>query len=100
MNTSHDIKRILILDDDSDFRLLLKTRLKKMFSDIELDEFDPVEEGVPAEDFDWDRYDVLLNAGFRYYTKGGPSVTMDYSNRIGREDYDEDTINLNLRWDF
>ena len=55
-----DLRRILILDDDPDFRKLLLTFLGKMFSEVELVEYDPLTRGVPGEDFDWSQYDILL----------------------------------------
>ena len=54
------IRRILILDDDYDYRRLLITHLKKSFPHAELVEYDPVARGVPGDDFDWSAYDVLL----------------------------------------
>lgn len=54
------IRRILILDDDGDFRALLRTWLSKMFAAAELEEYDPVARGAPDESFDWSRYDVLI----------------------------------------
>lgn len=53
-------KRILIFDDDADFRKLLEVRLGKLFPASELEEYDPIASGVPDPDFDWSRYDVLL----------------------------------------
>jgi len=55
-----NLERILILDDDADFRKLLITYLGKMLADVELIEYDPVANGAPGEDFDWSRYDVLI----------------------------------------
>jgi EAL domain-containing protein (putative c-di-GMP-specific phosphodiesterase class I)/FixJ family two-component response regulator len=54
------LKRILIFDDDIDFRKLLLLRLKKMFAGVDLEEYDPIASGVPGEDFNWSGYDVLL----------------------------------------
>ncbi len=60
MNDATGLKRILIFDDDSDFRKLLLVRLGKMFANVALEEYDPVASGVPDINFDWSRYDVLL----------------------------------------
>ncbi|HEY7841562.1 MAG TPA: EAL domain-containing protein, partial [Gammaproteobacteria bacterium] len=54
------LKRILVLDDDADFRALLCNYLGKLFERVEVQEYDPVARGVPGEDFDWSRYDVLI----------------------------------------
>ena len=60
MTDKAGLKRLLILDDDADFRKLLLHYLRKIFSGVEIEEFDPVARGVPGEDFDWSRYDVLV----------------------------------------
>lgn len=60
MTQDSGLKRILILDDDADFRKLLLTFLGKLLPGVELEEYDPVARGVPAETFDWTRYDVLI----------------------------------------
>lgn len=60
MSENTGLKRILLLDDDADFRKLLLLYLRKIFDGIEIDEYDPVARGVPGEDFDWSKYDVLL----------------------------------------
>jgi EAL domain-containing protein (putative c-di-GMP-specific phosphodiesterase class I)/CheY-like chemotaxis protein len=60
MSNATGLKRILIFDDDSDFRKLLLLRLGKMFENVELEEYDPIASGVPDLDFDWSRYDILL----------------------------------------
>jgi EAL domain-containing protein (putative c-di-GMP-specific phosphodiesterase class I)/FixJ family two-component response regulator len=60
MTEATSLKRILIFDDDSDFRKLLLIRLRKMFDGVDLEEYDPIADGVPGEDFNWAGYDVLL----------------------------------------
>lgn len=54
------LQHILLIDDDADFRNLLKTHLGKQFEGVELEEYDPAARGIPGDDFDWSRYDVLL----------------------------------------
>ena len=54
------ITKLLILDDDADFRKLLLTRLGKLLEGVELVEYDPLSRGLPGEEFDWAPYDVLL----------------------------------------
>ncbi|MEX2525045.1 MAG: EAL domain-containing protein [Gammaproteobacteria bacterium] len=54
------LKHILLIDDDADFRNLLKTHLGTQFEGVELEEYDPAARGIPGDDFDWSRYDVLL----------------------------------------
>ena len=47
-----------------------------------------------------DRDDVLFAAGVRYFGSNNISGNLDWTRRLGREDYDEDTFNLSLRVDF
>ncbi len=60
MNKKESLKNILIIDDDQDFRTLLKSLLLKSFPDVEIHEYDPVEKGEPEEGFDWSMFDVLI----------------------------------------
>lgn len=46
-----------------------------------------------------DRTDFLLTGGLRFFSKTGMSGAVELSKRLGREDYSETTVNLNLRWD-
>lgn len=52
--------KILIIDDSSDFRSLLRLLLKSTIFDPEIEEYNPLERGPPPDDFEWSRYDVLL----------------------------------------
>lgn len=60
MDSKPTLQRILILDDDSDYRKLLLTWLGSLFPKVELVEYDPVQQGVPDGSFDWSVFDVLL----------------------------------------
>lgn len=60
MNDDTHLTSIIILDDDPDFRKLLLTILGKKFDGVDLVEYDPLIQGVPGDDFDWSKYDVLL----------------------------------------
>jgi len=60
MTDNRNIKNILILDDDPDYRKLLLIFLHKAFKDTALTEYDPLSRGIPAENFDWSQYDVLI----------------------------------------
>ncbi|MCH9049339.1 MAG: response regulator, partial [Proteobacteria bacterium] len=60
MNKKVDLKSILILDDDVEFRKLLKSLLSEYFQGVEFYEYDPVEKGEPADGFDWSKFDVLI----------------------------------------
>ena len=55
-----DVRSILILDDEKDFRELTKNILKSKFDINSLHEYDPLAQGAPGEEFDWSQYDVLL----------------------------------------
>ena len=60
MKTHTGLKRILIFDDDADFRDLIVIYLGNMFKGVELVEYDVAAQGIPGQDFDWSRYDILL----------------------------------------
>ncbi len=54
------LEKILILDDNSDYRKLIKTFISKLLPSVETIEYDPVFEGAPNDDFNWSEIDVLL----------------------------------------
>jgi len=54
------LEKILILDDNSDYRKLIKTFISKLLPSVEIIEYDPVFEGAPDDDFNWSEFDVLL----------------------------------------
>jgi DNA-binding response OmpR family regulator len=60
MDNTESPRKILIIDDDSDCRKLLIAWLSSQFQNIEFVEYDPLEQGVPDNDFDWSAFDVLL----------------------------------------
>ncbi|MCK5668267.1 MAG: response regulator, partial [Gammaproteobacteria bacterium] len=60
MTKKVSLKSILILDDDQEFRALLKSLLLKSFPDVEIHEYDPIEKGEPEDGFDWSVFDVLI----------------------------------------
>ncbi len=55
-----DLKSVLIIDDDEIFRALLKIFFVKILPDARFDFYDPVQQGAPAGDFDWGKYDLLM----------------------------------------
>lgn len=52
--------KILIIDDSSDFRALLRLYLNKELKDVEVVEYDFDKLGKPADDFQWSLYDILF----------------------------------------
>lgn len=60
MSDARHLKSVLILDDDADFRKLLITILGKRLEGVTVTEYDPVEQGIPDDNFNWSKYDVLL----------------------------------------
>ena len=52
--------KILIIDDSSDFRALLRLYLSKELKGVEIVEYDFDNLGKPADNFDWSEYDVLF----------------------------------------
>ncbi|MGB1800926.1 MAG: response regulator, partial [Gammaproteobacteria bacterium] len=55
-----NLEKILIIDDNSDYRKLIKTFISKLLPGAEVIEYDPVFEGVPDDSFNWSDIDVLL----------------------------------------
>ncbi len=47
-----------------------------------------------------DTNDFLLTLGVRYFDKNGMSGNIEYSKRLGREDFSEDRVGVTLRVDF
>lgn len=54
------IQNILIIDDNEDYRNALMVRLRNLYPDANIVEYDYLSRGFPAADFDWEKYDVLL----------------------------------------
>jgi eukaryotic-like serine/threonine-protein kinase len=52
--------KILIIDDSSDFRALLRLYLNKELKDVEIIEYDFDNLGKPPENYDWSPYDILF----------------------------------------
>ncbi len=52
--------KILIIDDSSDFRALLRVYLNKELQDIEIVDYDFDNLGKPPGNYDWSQYDVLF----------------------------------------
>jgi eukaryotic-like serine/threonine-protein kinase len=52
--------KILIIDDSSDFRALLRLYLNKELKDVEIIDYDFDKLGKPPENFDWSLYDILF----------------------------------------
>jgi DNA-binding response OmpR family regulator len=53
-------RKILIIDDDGDYRKLLLKWLTSQFQNIEIVEHDPLGQGVPDKNFNWSDFDILL----------------------------------------
>ncbi|HKK15441.1 MAG TPA: autotransporter outer membrane beta-barrel domain-containing protein [Gammaproteobacteria bacterium] len=47
-----------------------------------------------------DRDNFLVGAGIRYFSINGLSGNLEYYKRLGREDFDEDTVSITLRYEF
>ncbi len=55
-----NLEKILIIDDNSDYRKLINTFISKLLPGTEVIELDPVFEGVPDDSYNWSDIDVLL----------------------------------------
>lgn len=65
-------------------------------NDLQITEISVASGPQPANDKD----DFLFGAGVRYFGRNGISGNLEYSKRIDREDFDEDTISLTIRIDY
>ena len=52
--------RVLIIDDSSDFRALLRLYLNKELKDIEIVDYDFDNLGKPPDNYDWSQFDILF----------------------------------------
>ncbi len=62
-------------------------------------QFDKVELTAGAQPAN-DRDDLLISSGFRFFNRHGFSANFDYTTRVLREDFEEDSITVNVRYDF
>ncbi|OGT86014.1 MAG: hypothetical protein A3G96_07000 [Gammaproteobacteria bacterium RIFCSPLOWO2_12_FULL_52_10] len=60
MGSENTPRRILIIDDDADYRKLLQNWLRGLFPAADIIEHDPLNQGLPGLDFNWTDVDVLL----------------------------------------
>jgi CheY-like chemotaxis protein/tRNA A-37 threonylcarbamoyl transferase component Bud32 len=52
--------RVLIIDDDAELRALLARYIHQRWKDAAVDEYDPLDREVPADDFPLGSYDVIV----------------------------------------
>ncbi|MCG8324996.1 MAG: autotransporter outer membrane beta-barrel domain-containing protein, partial [Thiotrichales bacterium] len=64
--------------------------------DFQLDEIQLTDGLQPANDSD----DVFFSAGLRFYGNTGLTANLEYSKRFLREDFDEDSFTLTIRYDY
>lgn len=64
--------------------------------DFQLDKIVLTTGAQPENDDD----DVLFAAGIRYFNNAGLSGNFEYSKRLLREDFDEDSLTLTVRYDY
>ena len=55
-----EYKKIIVIDDDADYRTLITSKLKRFFPDTSFDEFDPVTDEMPDENYSWDDIDLII----------------------------------------
>ena len=90
-----DIHRVIIIDDDKDFRTLFKTLLTGIYPDADIQEYDPVAQGKPGEQFDWQRYDLLILD----YELGGGEKGLDWLRRYKQSEGFPSTIMMTAQGD-
>ena len=72
--------RILLIDDNEDFRLLAEQYLLSALAGAVIEGWDPRERGRPADDYAWERHDVVLLD----YRLGGENDGLDWLRRFRR----------------
>jgi len=55
-----EIKQILVIDDDEDYRNLIIRKLQRFFPDTSFDEIDPRTNDMPDEHYCWDNVDLII----------------------------------------
>ena len=61
---------VLIIDDDPDFRNLLRSYLKQQWPHVQVDDYDPLEKDMPDASFPLGSYDILRAAVNHLYDCG------------------------------
>ena len=74
--------RVLIVDDQIDHLNLLKHYLESDTDEFSVDIYDPIEKGMPDEDYPWSAYDLLL---IDYYLRDNTAFDwmQEYEDIIG-----------------
>lgn len=65
-------------------------------NDFQMTEFASSTGSQPSNDYD----NFLFGAGLRYFGANGLTGNLEWNKRLGRDDFDEDTITATLRMDF
>jgi FixJ family two-component response regulator len=77
-----EVRHILIIDDDIDYRKALVVRLGSLYPEADIEAYDFPEKGRPPIDFDWEKYDVLI---LDYYL-GRNETGLDWFNRYKKSE--------------
>ena len=83
-----EIRHILIIDSNADYRKLLLVRLSSLFPDADIKEYDILKYGLPPTKFDWEKYDVLI---LDYYL-GEDETGLDWFKRYKKSEYFPATV--------
>ena len=83
-----EIRSILIIDDDIDYRKALLVRLNRLFPNADIKEYDILKYGLPPTKFDWEKYDVLI---LDYYL-GEDETGLDWFKRYKKSEYFPATV--------
>jgi CheY-like chemotaxis protein len=83
-----EIRSILIIDDNTDYRKLLSVYLSKLFPKADIKEYDILKYGLPPTKFDWEKYDVLI---LDYYL-GEDETGLDWFKRYKKSEYFPATV--------
>ncbi len=60
LTLQHQINKILLIDDQADFRTLLRKYINKIRPELQVVEFDPLSQAMPGHSFPWDKYGLVI----------------------------------------
>ncbi len=83
-----EVHKILVVDDDKDYRKLLLVRLKHLFPNADVKEYDIIKHGLPPAKFDWEKFDVLILD----YHLGKGETGLDWFKRYKKSEYFPATV--------
>lgn len=85
-----EVRNILIIDDNSDYRKALLVRLESLYPNAIIEEYDFITQGLPTAEFNWEKHDVLI---LDYYL-GGDETGLEWFKKYKKSEYFPATVIL------